>query len=269
MHCGPRPDRLAAIAPTTTPRLHWRRALALAVGCLLLAGCTNVTDGAVTAAKGLQLGPISGATLQKVLPTETELANVLGESIPADADEPLFEGTLSDMADGLATEADASPHDCVGVIAELQRSVYQDTKVSEFATARWRQPSGSSSDLTRVVTAVVAFPTTSDANDAFDAFAKQWQKCDGTLVKIPFESDYFGDDISNVENEDGVVSADYEVTRATNSIAWPNLRAIGVRANCLVEVEVTFYDGSAAPSEFKGSAIAVARSMMDRIAEVG
>jgi hypothetical protein len=249
--------------------LRWRRAFTLAAGCLLVAGCTTVTDGTVTAAKGLALGPISGATLQKVLPTESELADVLGESIPADVDEPLLEGKLSDMADGLATESDASPHDCVGVIAELQRSIYTDTRMSEFASARWRQPSGSSSDLTRVVTAVVAFPATSDANDAFDDFAKQWQKCDGTFVKIPFEADYFGDDISNVKNEDGVVSADYEVTRSSSSVAWPNSRAIGVRANCLVEVEVTFFDGTSPPSQFRNSAIAVARSMMDRITEVG
>src|SRR4051812_44227293 len=108
VHCASRPDRLAAIAPTTRHQPNWRRALTLVVGCLLIAGCTKVTDGTVTPAKGLALGPISGAPLKKVLPTDAELANVLGESIPADVDEPLLEGTLSDMADGLATESDAS-----------------------------------------------------------------------------------------------------------------------------------------------------------------
>lgn len=252
-------------------RLHlrWRRALALAIGCLLLAGCTKVADGTVVAARGLQLGPISGADLQKVLPSESELENVLGESIPPDPDKPQVQGDLSDMADGLASESDASPHKCVGVIAELQRSIYQDTKMTEFASDRWKQPSGSSSDLTRVTTAVIAFPSTSDANEAFDDFAKQWKECDGTLVKIPIETDYFGDDISNVQNENSVVSADVEVTRSSNSIQWPNLRAIGVRANCLIEVELTFFGGAAAPSKFQDTAITVTRSIMDRIAEVG
>jgi PknH-like extracellular domain len=250
-------------------QVHWRRAIVLVLGCLLLAGCTKVADGSAIAARGLQLGPLSGADLEKILPTESELAKVLGESIPPDPDKPQVKGDLSDMADGLATESDASPHKCVGVIAELQRSIYQDTKMTEFASARWREPSGSTSDLTRVITAVVAFPSTSDANDAFDDFAKQWKSCDGTLVKIPIASDYFGDDISNVQNEDAVMSADIEVTRSSNSIRWPNLRAIGVRANCLVEVELTFFGGAAAPTKFRDTAIAVTRSMMDRIAEVG
>jgi hypothetical protein len=248
---------------------HWRRTLALGAGCLLLACCTRVADGTVIAAPGLQLGPISGADLQKVLPTESGLATVLGESIPPDVDDPEITGEVSDMANGLATESDASPHDCVGVVAELQRSIYQETKMSSFASARWRQPRGSTSDVTRVVTAVVEYPSTSDANDTFDAFAKQWKDCDGTLVKTPIDSDFFSDDISNVKNENAVMSADIEVARPAHSIEWPVLRAIGVRANCLIEVEVTFFGGNSAPSRFDDSAIAVARSMMDRIAEVG
>lgn len=250
-------------------RLRWRRALVLAAGCLLLASCTKVADGSVIAAPGLQLGPISGADLQKILPTETELADVLGESIPPDTDDPEVTGKLSDMANGLATDADASPHDCVGVAAELQRSIYQDTKISEFASARWQQPRGSTSDVTRAVTAVVAFPTTSDANEVFDDFAKQWKDCDGTLVKTPYENDFFSDGISNVRNENSVIAADIEVARPAHSVEWPSLRAIGVRANCLIEVELTFFGGSAAPSKFSDSAVTVTRSMMDRVAEVG
>lgn len=228
-----------------------------------------MADGTGIAAPGLSLGPISGADLQKILPTETELANVVGESIPPDADDPERNGGVSDMADGLATEADASPHECVGTVAELQRSVYQDTNMSEFASARWRQPRGSSSEITRVVTGVVEYPNSADANDTFDAFAKQWQDCEGTLVKTPIENDFFSYAITNVQNENGVISADIQVARPAHSVEWPTVRAIGVRANLLIEVEVTFYGGSAAPSKFEDSAIATAHSMMDRIAEVG
>jgi hypothetical protein len=269
VHGAPRADRLSAIVLTMKLQLHWRRALVLTVGCLLLAGCTKVADGTVIAAPGLQLGPISGGDLQKVLPTETEVADVLGESIPPDVDEPTEKGILSDLPNGLATDADASPHDCVGVVAELQRSIYQATKMSEFASANWAQPRGSTSDLRRVVTAVVAFPTTSDAHDVFDAFAKQWRDCDGTLVKTPYENDFFSDDISNVRNENSVMSAEVEVARPAHFVQWPNLRAIGVRANLLIEVELTLSSGTSAPSRFEDSAPAMAHSMMDRIAEVG
>ena len=65
------------------------------------------------------------------------------------------------------------------------------------------------------------------------------------------------------------MSADLATAKPAESIEWPRLRAIGVRANCLVEVDVSFFGGDGPPPGLEDVAIELAHLMMDRIAEVG
>jgi hypothetical protein len=258
------------MAPTTT--IAGRRCLhALAVaGCLLLSGCTTVTDGTVQPSEGLPLGPLTGSELAEVLPTEAQMADVLGDRLGPSPNAPKESGGLSDMADGLSSDAEASPHDCVGATSPLQRSIYQDTGLTEFASFNWRLPDSASGDVIGATTGTVAFPGAAEANDAFAAFVEQWEDCDGTVVEIPTDDgDYFTDEITNVRVENSVLSADVATAREPDSIRWPRVRAIGVRANCLVEVDVSFFGGDAPPTGLDDAAIELADFVMNRIIEVG
>ncbi|HEX2286198.1 MAG TPA: sensor domain-containing protein [Mycobacterium sp.] len=247
----------------------YRHSLAVA-GCLLLSGCTTVIDGTARPGEGLPLGPLTRSELEAVLPTEDEIADIVGDRLRPDPDEPAVSGGLSDMADGLRSEAEASPHDCVGTTSPLQRSIYQDTGVTDFTTFDWQLPESDSGDVLGMTTGVAAFPSTATANDAFESFVKQWQACDGIVVKLPTDDgDYFTDSISGVQVENSVVSADIATAKPSASIRWPRLRAIGVRANCLVEVDVSFYGGDSPPRGLDNAAIELAHFMMNRIAEVG
>jgi hypothetical protein len=250
--------------------LRCRLALAVA-GCLLFSSCTTVTDGTVQPAEGLPLGPLNAAALEEVLPTENQIADILGDRLAPDPDEPAMSGDVSDMPDGLNSEAEASPHDCVGATAPLQRSIYDGTPMTDFTSYDWQLPEGDRGDVLGTTTGVAAFPSAAKANDVFEDFVKQWEACDGTVVELPTVDDaYFTDAITNVRVENSVVSADLLTAKPSESIKWPRLRAIGVRANCLVEVDVSFFFGrDGAPSGLEDVAIELAHFMMDRIAEVG
>jgi hypothetical protein len=248
----------------------YRLALAVA-GCLVLSSCTTVTDGTVQPAEGLALGPLDAAAIEKVLPNESQVADILGDRLPPDPDEPARSGGLSDMPDGLNSDAEASPHECVGAAAPLQRSIYRDTGVTDFASSEWELPRSDDGDILGTITGVVAFPSAAQANDVFDDFVKQWEACDGTVVELPMnDGGNFTDTITNVRVENSVVSADLETAKPSESLHWPRVRAIGVRANCLVEVDVSFFfDNDDPPPGLEDVAIELAHFMMGRIAEVG
>jgi PknH-like protein len=247
----------------------YRHALVVAA-CLLLSGCTAVTSGTVQPADGLPLGPLNAEALEEVLPTDDQVADMLGDRLGPDPTEPALSGGPSDMADGLRSDAEASPHDCVGTTSPLQRSIYQDTGLTDFTSFDWELPESDSGDVLGLTTGVAAFPSTATANDAFDAFVDQWEACDGIVVELSTEyGDYFTDAITNVNVENSVVSADIVTAKPSASVEWPRLRAIGVRANCLVEVDVSFFGGDSPPSGLDDVAIELAHFMMNRIAEVG
>ena len=198
------------------------------------------------------------------------MADILGDRLGPSPNVPEESGGLSEMADGLRSDAEASPHNCVGATSPLQRSIYQDTGLTDFASFRWRLPDSASGDVIGATTGAVAFPGPAQANDAFAAFVEQWQVCDGTVVEMPIEDgDYFTDEVTNVRVENSVLSADVATARQPDSISWPRVRAIGVRANCLVEVDVSFFGGDAPPTGLDDAAIELADFVMSRIAEVG
>jgi PknH-like extracellular domain len=244
-------------------------ALALAGG-LLVSGCTTVTEGDGRPAAGLPLRPLAGDQLLDVVPTTNQVVDMIGDPLGPDSELPEELGELPDMADGLSSEAEASPHECVGAISTLQRSIYEDTGMTEYASRHWELPDDEDGDVLSATAGVAAFPGTAEANDVFDAFVEQWKDCDGTTVEVPVEdgNDFFVDTIANVHVENAVLSADIETARPSASISWPRVRAIGVRGNCLVEIDISFFGGDAPPSDLENVAVEMAQLAMNRIGEV-
>lgn len=248
----------------------YRHAVALAATGCLLAGCTAVTDGTAAPGEGLPLRPLTGSQLEDALPTDEQIADLLDDRLAPDPDGHALSGGVSDMADGLSSEAQASPHECVAATSPLQRSMYQDTDLTDFTSFEWRLPDSEDGDVLGTTTGVAAFPSAATANDVFEMFTEQWEACDGIVVEVPTDDgDYFTDEIANVVLENSVVSADIRTAKPSASISWPRLRAIGVRANCLVEVDVSFLGGDRPPAGMSNVAIELAHFMMDRIAEIG
>lgn len=249
-------------------------ALGLLVSAVMLtSGCTKVVDGNVAAADGLAPRPLSGQSVEKALPDVGQLEKIVGESLAEDSYVPSISGGLDDLPNGLATEQDATPHECVTVSSPMQRSTYESADVTGAASTQWK---GAESDgaVLAVDVGVVALGSVADANALFAGFVKQWKDCQGetvTLVRESVRGGYYTDAITDVRSTGSVVAATVEFGHTTDQSTSPVARAIGVRANCLVETEVAFYSDavtSGSPSGVDTVAIDIARAMMDRVEEL-
>ncbi|PJK22407.1 sensor domain-containing protein [Mycolicibacterium goodii] len=247
----------------------------LAASLVLLVGCTRIVDGSVEPAADLAPRPLGAADIAKVLPAIDELSDILDQRMIEDTNgRRALAGGVEDMADGLATESDASPHDCVGAAAPMQRSVYESAEVTEVVSEGFEGDEDGGAVLAAGV-GVVALDSVAAANKLFDTFAEQWQDCDGTTVTIVKEAvrgGFFTDRVTDVRVEDSVVAATVEFGHTLDRTTTPVARALGVRANCLVEVDVAYYsDPDSRPkgnTDVDSVAIDIAHVMMDQISDL-
>lgn len=246
----------------------------LLVTVVLATGCTRIVDGAMEPAEGLAPRPLAGQTVGEVLPDGDELSEILDQAVKEDSYVTPRSGGIEELPDGLATEADASPHDCVGAVTPMQRSTYESADVTDISSEQWEGDEPGAAVLA-VEVGVVAVDTVADANALFDNFADQWKDCEDTTVTIVKEEvrgGYFTDTVTDVRVADSVLAATIEFGHTMDESTSPVARAIGVRANCLVEVDVAFYSNpsarTAGPAGPESVAIDIARVMMDKITEL-
>lgn len=239
--------------------------------CLLLVmlatGCAAVVGGKARSAPKLTPRPLAGLTVKRVLLDEAALSTILNQSFKSDPHfPPRFGGRETLQGDG-----SPAPTDCLGVAAMLQQSVYQSANVKDVAVESWSH-AGMSAKVIAVKESVVALPTAADAGAAFATFSAQWQKCDGTAVPLPGGVLVLTPEVTDVRVANSVVAATVSMEFAlpsSLSAAIPEARAVGVRGNCLVEVDVVF-SRSANPSsrgsgDIHTSAIDIAHAMMDKV----
>ena len=243
------------------------RAVALLSIGLLTAGCTAVVDGSAGPAANLKSRAITGQTIEKVLLGDDALSKILNQSLEVDRRFPSGSGgpeTLQDSGSVLHI-------DCLGVAMMLQKSDYQSSNVKHVATEAWRR-TAKSMQVTGVKEGVVSLASADDADALFAKFSQRWQKCDGTTLFLP-------DNMVNLKGKITNVTVASSVLAATTSVGWafsgsdsesiPEGRAIGVRANCLVEVEIDFFNASNPSLEGSGAvnnrAVEIAQAMMDKV----
>jgi hypothetical protein len=247
-------------------RVGWARAVAVLSIGLLATACATVTSGKAQAPPGLGPKPITGQAVRQVLLGDQALSRILQQPFMIDSRlPPQFGGpeTLRDLGS-------ASPANCLGVAQMLHGSVYPSGKVDDVAVENWRH-AAMTVKVTGVKEGVVSLPTTADANALFLSFAQQWQRCDGQAVVLPDPVLRLEAKITNVHVTSSVLAGTVSIGFASSSPDTPTImagRAIGVRGNCLVEVEVDYFDASSR-SQGAGAtdvaAVDIAQAMMDRI----
>jgi hypothetical protein len=213
--------------------------------------------------------PVTGNTIAGLLLDGEELGKILGEPFESAPAQPATVGGLDQMPNGLATEAQASPHDCVAATTIAQRSTYQSANVTAYAGEDWQTDGGDA--VIAVDEAVVALPAAADAQALFSTLSEQWRRCEGQTVTVlagpaPDGSNFI-DKVTNVRVVDSVVAATIQSDHTSGGWARPEARAIGVRGNTLVEVDVSFHGGdlSAAPAKPDTAGIDVARALMAKL----
>jgi eukaryotic-like serine/threonine-protein kinase len=213
--------------------------------------------------------PVTGNTIAGVLLDGEELGTILGEPFESAPAQPAKVGGLDQMPNGLATEAQASPHDCVAATTVAQRSTYQSANVTAYAGEEWRADGGDA--VIEADEAVVALPTAADAQALFSTLSEQWRRCEGQTVTVLAgpapDGSNFVDKVTNVRVVDSVVAATIQSDHTTGGWARPEARAIGVRGNTLVEVDVSFHGGdlSTAPAKPDTAGIDVVRALVAKL----
>jgi hypothetical protein len=252
-----------------------RVGLARAVGLLsiglLATACTVVTGGKAQAPPSLGPQSVTGQAVRQVLLGDQTLSRILQQPLIIDRRlPPRFGGP-----EALKGFGSASAADCLGVAEMLHQSVYPSAKVNDVAVENWRH-ADMSAKVTGVKEGVVGLPTAADANALFSRFAEQWQRCDGRALVLPDPVLRLKAKITNIQATPSVLAGTVSIAFASSlpdEGAILAERAIGVRGNCLVEVEVDYFNSpSNAPSRSphgsgvtNAAAVDVAQAMMDRV----
>jgi hypothetical protein len=238
---------------------------------MLTAGCAVLVGGTAKPAPSLTPRSLTGQAVDHVLLGDTALSRILKQSFNLDLRFPPRFGGAEELQDAGTALSDG----CLGVAAMLQQSVYQSSDVEEVAVEAWRH-AAMQADVTNVQEGVVSLPTAADANALFATFSQQWQKCDGATTSLPGS-------VFRLKGKITKVQVSTSVLAATVSTGWavpnsgpnpgaesiPAGRAIGVRGNCLIEVEVDFFNSTKpsgrGPGDFDNSAIDIAGAMIDKV----
>ena len=236
----------------------------LAVGCGAFGG---VVQGTAKPAPNLKPRPLTGATVGQVLLDDAALSRMLNQ--PFVARKPAVLGGPEKLYD---TDRSVSPADCLGVTAMLQKTVYQPAEVTDVASEAWWN-NGEPAQVISVIEGVVALPSDTQAEALFARFSQQWQRCQTTTTTERTGPISTTNAIGDVRVVDSVVAATNTATSVLPNMPalqpTPQARAIGVRMNCLVEVEVVFFgerrSSDPGSGDINTSAIDIAHAMMDRV----
>lgn len=232
------------------------RVVGAALSTALATGCTGGVDGGA-----VRQQPVN---LQQVLPSPDQVFSAVGSPL-----EPVGSpriGGVDLLPNGIKDGNDATPIECLGSATPLMRSVYQPAGVREVALQDYARY-GQGFTVSSVHAGVVRLNSDAQAAKLFDAFAARWNSCAGTRVNVhvtPTSSLEWT--VTDVRRADRVVSATILNGEGGQGTAFPTERAIGLAADCIIDVDVAVIDTVPERRVATGRAIALVRMMQDEIA---
>jgi hypothetical protein len=202
----------------------------------LTAGCATTVGGAP------QRRSIDDrAALQELLPTAEEVSTAVGNRLdPAGAS---LAGSIDVLPNGIRDADGASPLDCLGAVTPLMRVVYEGGGVQGAALRNFARL-GAGQTVSSAEAGVVRFGSDAEASRMFTRFVTAWRSCAGTTVTL-FVSPASGAGLQLTVTD---VRADGPVLRATilsdggDGAVFPTEHAVGVAADCIVDVDVAITD---------------------------
>jgi PknH-like extracellular domain len=224
---------------------------------LVAASCARVADGAVRPARGLTPRPLTGQAVKQVLLDDSELSKIVNQPFKGRAELPPRFGGRE-----LLFPLPASPRECGEVEFELHENSYGQSDIRGVAQETWFTATLKHVKVISVEESVVALSSAGAADALFATLTQQWKGCNGTTVTSDFPSGPGPTAvITDVRAADSVLAATVE---AGNSFPITSARAVGVRVNCLVEVNVAFF----ADHRPDGTAVNIAHAMMDKVSSL-
>lgn len=244
-----------------------RRATACAAVAALTVSCSSVIAGTVKPAPNLKPRPLTGSELWEVMLDNTTLAHMLDQ--PFVNRQPPVSGGPDKLGD---VDNPGAQGGCLGVTALLQQSVYASADVKDVMWETWWN-NGDPAQVISVIEGVATLPSAARAQAAFAKFSRQWQQCRGATTTERTGPITTTTVVDRVRVTDSVVAATNtaiaELPNMPPLQSTPQSRALAVRMNCIIEVEVVFFGdrhpsdpGTANPDT---SAVDIARAMMKKV----
>lgn len=233
-------------------------AIATVSACLVLAACTTTVEGG---AVGASDPPSTSRPLDQLLPTTAELSTALGIGSDGFMGQ-LVEGGADTLLQGI-DQSEATPVECVSATYRLQKVVYAASPVQSVASRSWAG-GGLDGPSFSAFFGVVKLATADDARTFFATVADKWRRCDGQTMALnqAQHGAHALTRITDVAVGGRMVSAVLlHDPGAAGSLTVE--RALGVAADCIVDVEVT--DLRESTTGGAGGAVDVASLMLKKI----
>jgi PknH-like protein len=264
--CGLTPVHPDSHPPTTVRHLLIKPALALAA--VVTAGCAVAGTGQPADFPAGIVG--AGRSTPDVLPSETELASVVDTAIASRGRFPPSAATLGELPDVLLYSR-VSPVECLGVTVPFDSTTYRNTHARAVAYHSWdNRDAAVQRPVSFYLMSAGAFALAAPSNAwaLFHKFADQWQQCRGKSTRFyntPSPDDTLFD-IAEVKATDAMITAAVIVSDAVNHTPVSlNQRALAVRSNCIVDVEIrqmSWRLGDPVSADF---AVKVAALILDKV----
>ncbi len=234
-----------------------RPILAAVSACALFAGCTATVDGTATPSAGPS---IATPSLNKILPTGEELSATLSIG-PDGFMGQLVEGGADTLLRGIG-ESEASPVDCVSATYRLQNITYAASPVRSVASRSWTGGDVNGPAFSAFF-GVVRLATGDDAEAFFATAAAQWRRCNGKTMVLHQRGGDGSSTINDVDIDGRIVSA--VVTHDAGGPKSVSIqRALGVAADCIVDVEVTDFGADGGEVD-ANDAVDIVNLMLDKV----
>lgn len=212
----------------------------------------------------------AGRSAPDVLPSETELSSIVGTAIASRGRFSPSATTLGELPDILLYSR-VSPVECLGVSVPFDSTTYRNTHARAVAYHSWdnRNAAGQRPvSFYRMSAGAFALAAPSNASALFYKFADQWQRCRGMSTR--FSSTPAPDDtlfnIAQVKPTDAMITAAVIVSDAVNQAPVSlNQRALAVRSNCIVDVEVRQMGWRLGDPVSADFAVKIATLMLDKV----
>jgi hypothetical protein len=196
-------------------------ALAIAVICVLLAGCgsTKVNAESTTTTRSMIPRPLVERELAGLL-LSTEQVNVAMGTAGM-----TVTNTQTSMSDNSATMA---PQECLAIDGAAEAPVYAD---SGYWAERDQSLNNGDNFTHYLKQAVVLFPTIEKAGVFFDASAQQWPAC-RQYIHTQSESQW---SVGQISNANGTLST-IATQQNASAPGWGCGRALALRNNVMIDI---------------------------------
>lgn len=194
---------------------------------VILAACTSAIDGSALRQHA--------SSLQQALPTAEQVRDAVGNRLDPTG-QPVL-GSINVLPNGIRGDDAVDPIECLGAITPLMRWVYEKGDVREVA---WQDFArfGEGQTVSSADTGVVRFASDAEATRMFSQFVTRWRSCEGGRVGINTGGGDLGLSVTDVTVAGPILSATVLSGETDTDRGFPTEHAVGLSADCIVDVDV-------------------------------